>query len=61
MLSILQSKDTGYSGIIVHIYDLSYLEDRDRRIVQGQPSQKLVTPYLKIKPNVVVHMCGPSY
>jgi hypothetical protein len=32
-----------------------------RIMVQGQPGNKLVRPYLKNKPDMLVHGRGPSY
>jgi hypothetical protein len=35
---------------------------RDKRIkVQGHPGEKLVRPYLKNKPDIVLYACNPSY
>jgi hypothetical protein len=50
------------AGSVVHTYNPCCLRNRSRRIpVQGQHEQKLVRPYLKNKPNMLVPICDPSY
>jgi hypothetical protein len=47
--------------VVVHAYNPNYSGGRDRRNkVQGQPGQKLVRPYLKIKLGKVAHAVVPA-